>query len=238
MALAPPPALPARAADTAPTEAVFADAKAAAPALVASLVAVAPARIVADLDGLSARLGLPMQAGHELLTWLGSSGKVGDGQRFRRLWDRLDPSAPLAVAWVLAPQAGVRGYCAALSFKDATLARQSLDDSGQPWWAGRGVFAIEVAGGQTIWATVKGRTLLIASSAEVLLLGGALTESLRTNPKLGQTVLTIMPQALARASGLSKDQIVAGVVHALGRAASRGTVPRGPSACKLRWPRP
>jgi hypothetical protein len=227
VALAPRPALPARAADTVPTEAVFADARTAAPALVASLVAVSPARIVADLDGLSARLGLPMQAGHELVAWLGSSGKVGDGQRFQRFWDRLDPSAPLAVAWLLAPRAGVRGYCAALSFKDATSARQSLDDLGNHGGPAGGVFAIEVTAGQTIWATVKGPTLLVASSAEVLLLGGALTESLRTNPKLGQTVLTIMPQALARASGLSRDQIVAGVLYASGRAASRGTVTPG-----------
>jgi hypothetical protein len=207
----------------APVEPIFAPTSTAKASLVGSLVSVAPSRIVADLDALSKRLGLPMQAGQELLSSLGSLGLVGDAAHFRQVWDRLDQAATVAIVWVLPPKSAGKGYCAAMTFKDAAGARQTLDDLGKPGAQHDGVFERKVGDGDSIWAASRGRTLFVSNSADALLLGGGLAESAQVSPrgsaKDGQIVLSALPQALAKASGQSNEQIVARLTGALATAA-------------------
>jgi hypothetical protein len=214
-----PLAAPAVAAPAAPAEPVFVPVATAKAALVGSLVSVAPSRIVADLDVLSKRLGLPMQAGQELLSSLGSLGWVGDAAHSRQVWERLEPSAPVATVWVLPSKSAGKGYCAALTFKDPAGARQTLDDLGKPGAQQTGMFERKVAGADSIWAATKGRTLFVSNSAEALSLGGGLAESAQISPKEGQLVLSALPQALAKASGQSNEQLVARLTGALAETA-------------------
>lgn len=207
--------------------------------LVASLVTIGPGKIVADLDALSKRLGLPMQAGQELLSSLGSAGLVGDAASFRALWEHLDTTAPVAIAWVLPGKAAAKGYCAALTFKDAVGARQGLDGLGKPGAQRDGAVERKVPDGSSIWAATKGRNLFVSNSADALLLAGGLAEAAqlapqpRTQPSAqpspqpgsqpsssdGQVVFSLLPQALAKASGQTNEQIIAQLVGALGTAA-------------------
>jgi hypothetical protein len=222
---------------TAPAEPVFSPVSAAAATLVGSLVAVPPSAIVADLDALSKRLMLPMQAGQELVSSLGGLGLVGDAAHFRQVWERLDSKALLAVVWVLPPKAAGKGYCAALTFKDAAGAKQTLDDLGKPGAQHDGVVERKVPGGDAIWAATKGRTLFVSNSADALLLGGSLAEQAQSSPqaslKDGQVVLSALPPALAKASGQSKEQIVARIAGALGEAAQTASEKMAAGAQRL-----
>ena len=192
-------------------------------ALVGTLVTIGPSKIVGDLDALSKRLGLPMQAGQELLSSLGSLGLVGDAAHFRAFWDGLDGGAQVAITWVLPANAAAKGYCAALTFKDAALARLGLDGLGKPGAERDGVFERKVPDGSSIWATTKGRTLFVANSADALLLAGELAAAAQSTPQPslsdGQILISLLPQALAKASGKSNEQIVAHLTEALGSAA-------------------
>jgi hypothetical protein len=194
---------------------VFTPAAQAKSALVGSLVSVAPSLIVGDLDTLSKRLGLPMQAGQELLSFFGSLGLFGDAAHFRQVWDRLDGSAALAIVWVLPQKSEAKGFCVALTFKDAALARRTLDELGKPGAQRDGVVERIVPGGDSVWAGSKGRTLFVSNSAQALLLGGGLAEAAQISPKDGQIVVSALPQALAKASGQSNDAVVAQISAAL-----------------------
>jgi hypothetical protein len=200
-------------------EPVFVPIPAAQPALVGSVVTVAPSGIVGDLDALSKRLGLPMQGGQELLSALGSLGLVGDAAHFRQVWDRLDPAAAVAVVWVLPPKAEGKGYCAALTFKDAAGAKQTLDELGAAGAQRDGMFERKVPSGDSIWAATKARTLLVSNTPDALVLGGGLAEAAQVSPREGQVVLSVLPQALAKATGESNDALVARMTSALGEAA-------------------
>lgn len=214
-------------------EPVFAAPSTAQASLVASLVTAGPGGIVADLDALSRRLGLPMQAGQELLSWIGSSGVMGDAQHFRQLWERLDPAAPVAIVWLLPPKSTLKGYCAALAFRDASSAKQTLAGLGRPGAERDGLFERTVPGAASVWATVKGRTLLVSNSPEVLRLGGGLTEAMRKTPQSGQVVLSVLPQALARATGQSNREIAARVAGALDDTARSTTSTTTPASRRM-----
>lgn len=198
---------------------VFAPVATAKAAMVGSLVSVAPSTLVSDLDALSQRLGLPMQAGQEMVASLASLGLVGDATHFRQVWDALDASTPVAVVWVLPPKAEAKGYCAALTFHAPSAAQQALRDLGAPGASRDGVVERKVASGDSVWATVVGKTLLVSNSDEALLLGGALAQQAQRAPKEGQLVLSVLPQALAKASGQSNEQIVARITGAMTAAA-------------------
>ena len=198
---------------TAPVVVVAADPQFAAPAtakaaLVGSLVTVAPNRIVGDLDALSQRLGLPMLLGRELLSALGGLGLAGDSVHFQQLWDRVDPTAPIAVVWVLPPNASAKGYCAAVTFRDRVGAKRTLDEMGAPGQQRSGLVERVSGSGDKIWGGIKGRTLFVSGSAEALLLAGGLAEAAQVPPGKGQMVLTMLPQALAAASGKTPDALV------------------------------
>jgi len=215
----PPPRAPVAPKAAPPVEVVFAPVATAKSAMVGSLVSVAPSKIVADLDALSKRLGLPVQAGQELLSSLGSLGLFGDAAYFRQVWERLDPSAAVAIVWVLSPQSRTKGYCAALTLKDAADAKLTLDELGKPGEQRDGVAERKVEGMDSVWGASKGKTLLVSNSAEALLLAGGLAEAAQVSPKDGQVVLSALPQALAKASGQSNDEIIARLVASLGSAA-------------------
>jgi hypothetical protein len=177
--------------------------------LVGSLVTVAPSRLVGDLDALSKRLGLPMLLGHELLSSLGGLGLAGDGTHFQQLWDRVDPAAPIAVVWVLPPKSEAKGYCAALTFRDRAGAKRTLDEMGSPGQARSGIMERVSGSGDKLWGGIKGRTLFVSGSAEALLFAGGLAEAAQLPPAKGQAILTMLPQALAAASGKTPDALVA-----------------------------
>ena len=202
-------------------------------AMVGSLVSLAPSTIVADLDGLSKRLGLPMQAGQELLSSLGTMGIAGDAAHFRQIWDRLDATAPVAVVWILPPASTTKGYCAALTFKDAAGAKQTMADLGSAGATRDAVVERKVPGGDSVWAATKGRTLFVSNSADTLLLGGGLAESAQIAPKDGQAVISILPQALAKASGQSAEKLVARMSAALGAAAQTAGNKVAPGAQRM-----
>jgi hypothetical protein len=218
-------------------EAVFVPVATAKSSLVGSLVTIGPSKIIGDLDALSKRLGLPMQAGQELLSSLGSLGLVGDAASFRALWDHLDATAPVAIAWVLPAQAAAKGYCAALTFQDAALARRGLDGLGKPGAARDGVVERKVPDGSSIWAATKGRTLFVSNSADALLLAGGLAEAAQVGPHPnlndGQVLVSVLPQALAKASGQSNQQIVAHLTAALGTATQAAGSKTSPGAQRM-----
>jgi hypothetical protein len=214
-----PAATPAAAAQPAaptakPVAVVEVEPKFAAPAtakaaLVGSLVAVAPSKLVGDLDALSKRLSLPMLLGRELLSSLGGLGLAGDSVHFQQLWDRVDASAPIAVVWILPPNASAKGYCAAVTFRDRAGAKRTLDEMGSPGQQRSGIVERVSASGDKLWGSVKGRTLFVSGSADALLLAGGLAEAAQIPPEKGQMVLTMLPQALAKASGKTPAAMVA-----------------------------
>jgi hypothetical protein len=184
-------------------------------ALVGSLVTVAPKRILDDLDGLSQRLKLPMLLGQQLLASLAGMPLFGENARFQQVWDRLDPASPIAVVWVLPPAAQAKGYCAAITFKDSVGAKRTLDEMGVADKQVDGVVLHRSAGGGQIWGGIKGRTLFVSGSAEALLFAGGLAEAAQVSPSRSQVVLTVLPQALAAASGLPPDAVVSFVASLL-----------------------
>ena len=190
-------------------EPVFADAAAARPALVGSLVTVAPAKIIADLDALSRRLGMPMMFGQQLLASLSGMELLGDQAHFRAIWERLDPVAPFAVVWVLPPRSDVKGYCAALTFRDGAGARQTFEEMGSPGEQRSGVASRRTPEGDVLWGSVRGRTLFISGSPEALLLSARLAEATQVPPQTGQIVLTALPPAIVAATGKSRDALLA-----------------------------
>jgi hypothetical protein len=182
------------------------------------MVAVAPGKILADLDALSQRLGLPMKLGQELLSSLGSLGFPGGGSHLKEVLNRLDPASPIAIVWVLAEKSAAKGFCAALTFKAPLGARQTFDEMGSAGAGRNGVFERRVETGDVIWGGIKGRTLFVSGSPEALLFAGALAEAAQLSPPTDQIVFTVLPQALARASGKAPDAIVAQLQAAMSAA--------------------
>jgi hypothetical protein len=209
-------------APVAPAEPVFAAPSTARAALVASLVTVAPAKIIGELDALSRRLELPMILGRELLTAIGGMGLLGDSVRFNAFWDRLDPGAPVAVVWVLPPKSPSKGFCTALTFRNAAAARRTFEEMGAPGAARSGVSERRTPDGNVLWGGVKGRTLFVSNSAEALLLAGGLAEAAQVAPTTGQIVATVLPPALIAASGKTRDALVAEAASMLAREAQSG----------------
>jgi hypothetical protein len=181
----------------------------ATPSLVATLVSIAPQAIVAELDTMSKRFQLPVQLGQALVSSLANVEVGGANLHFQQLWARLDPETPLAVAWVLPRDAKAKGFCAALTFRDNTQARRTMDEMGSPGQQRGALVERRAADGDIIWTAIKGRTLFVSGSPEALLFAGGLAEMAQVRPQRGQVVLTVMPQALATASGKSRKDIVA-----------------------------
>ena len=202
-------------------EPVFVAPAVAASALVGSMVAVAPGKIQADLDALSERLGLPVKLGQQLLSSLGSLGFPGGSGHLQEVLNRLDPASPIAIVWVLAEKSAVKGFCAALTFRAPLGATQTFDEMGSTGAKGKGVFERRVENGDVIWGGIKGRTLFISGSAEALLFAGGLAEAAQLSPPSGQIAFTVLPQALAKASGKTPDAIVAQLVAAMSAATAQ-----------------
>jgi hypothetical protein len=205
-----------------PAEPVFADPAVAAPAVVGSLLAAAPGKILGDLDALSQRLSLPIKLGRELLSSLGSFGFPGGGAHLQAILDRLDAAAPVAIVWVLSEKSRVKGFCAAMTFKESVGARRTFDEMGTLGAERNGVSERRTSDGDLIWGGIKGRTLFISGSAEALLFAGALAEKAQIVPPASQVVLTVLPQALAKASGQSPDALVARLASTMSAAAKSG----------------
>ncbi|MBN2573444.1 MAG: hypothetical protein JXP73_02665 [Deltaproteobacteria bacterium] len=193
----------------APSEPVFAAPASAKPAMVASLVASAPAKIVADLDALSRRLDLPMMLGKEVRSALGGMGLLGDEARFSAVWERLDPATPFAAVWVLPPKSEVKGFCAALTFRDGQGARRTFEEMGTPGAQRSGLSERKTPGGDILWGGVRGRTLFLSGSPEALLLAGGLAEAAQATLPAGQIAVTVLPPAIVVASGKSREALVA-----------------------------
>jgi hypothetical protein len=215
----------------APAEPTFVPVATAKASLVGSLVTVGPAKIVEDLDALSKRMGLPMQAGQELLSMV--MGMGGHAEYFRKVWERLDLSAPTATAWVMPTKAAAKGYCVAMTFKSPDLARSTLDELGKRGAQRDGVFQFVISGADSVWAAVKGKTLFVSNSADALLLAGGLAEASLAAPKEGQLVVSLLPQALAKASGQTNEQILARITAALGAAAQSASGGAGVAAQRM-----
>jgi hypothetical protein len=213
IAAAPPP--PAVVVPPAPVALEFASPASAKSALVGSLVAVAPAKLVGDLDALSKRLELPMRLGQELLSSVGGLGLLGDRAHFQAVWDRLDPAASLAVVWVLPPQAAAKGFCLALTFRDAEGARKTFDELGTAGAQRNGASERRAPSGDVLWGGTRGRTLFVSNSSEALLLAGGLAEAAQAAPTTGQVVATVLPPALVAASGKSREAVLAEVATVL-----------------------
>jgi hypothetical protein len=223
---APPPA-PLEVAKPVLVEPKFAPPQVAGGALVASLLTMSPSRIVGDLDALSQRLSLPMMLGSQLLSLVGTVDIGGKNTQLGAVWDRLDTSMPVSIVWVLPPNQAAKGYCAALTFVDRAAAARTFDEMGTPGAARDGISERRVSSGETIWGGIKDRTLFISGSAEALLLGGGLAESARTVVPKDQLVMTVLPQALAKASGKTADalsaQVASGMLSSFAAAKAKNT---------------
>jgi len=203
-------------------EPVFAEPSVAGSALVGSLVLAAPSKILGDLDALSQRLSLPMKLGQALLPSLGSLGFPGGGAHLQAVLDRLDPASPVAIVWVLSEKSHVKGFCTAMTFKESAGARRTFDEMGTPGAERGGAFERRTSDGDLLWGGVKGRTLFISGSAQALLFAGALAQRAQSDPPASQIVLTVLPQALAKASGQSPDALVAKLASTMSAAAKSG----------------
>jgi hypothetical protein len=193
----------------APVEPTFAVTDGARAGLVGSVVVAAPEKVVADLDALSKRLSLPMMLGRELMTALGHFVIGAKDAQLKSLLDRLDPSTHLAVVWILPPGSTAKGFCAALTFKDGEAARTTFAEMGTKGAERDGLSERRTVTGDVLWGGVKGRTLFVSGSAEALLLAGGLAEAAQAEPIPGQMVATVLPPALMKASGKTRDAIVA-----------------------------
>jgi hypothetical protein len=121
----------------------------------------------------------------------------------------LDKTKPAAIVWVLPPNSEVKGYCAALTFRDAAGARRTFETMGTAGGHGKGLSERKTPQGDTLWGGVKGRTLFVSGSAEALLLAGGLAEAAQVSPPSGQVVVSVLPPALIAASGKSRDALLA-----------------------------
>jgi hypothetical protein len=177
-----------------------------------SLVVAAVPKVLGDLDTLSTRLALPMPLGQSILPALTGGPGPGGVVLTADMLKRLDPAQPMSVIW-LTPNAGVpAGWCAALTFKDAHLARQTLGQVGKVLSHSGSASQVRVPAGDTVWAGLKDRTLLVASSEAVLLSGGAWAQAQQQAPLSGQLVFAVYPQVLAKSTGKPTDALVAGFV--------------------------
>jgi len=226
--LAPAPAALAAAPAVTPVAAAepqFADAAVVGGTVVGSVVTASPRKITGDLDALSRRLQLPMLLGRELVSSLAGMGVMGDSAHFNAVWDRLDEAAPIAIVWVLQPKSRIKGFCAAMTFRDAAGARKTFEEMGAAGAQRNGVSERRTPDGDVIWGGVKGRTLFISGSADALLLAGGLAAAEQAKQPAGQAVVTVLPQALLAASGKSREAVVSEAAALMTREAQGGGKP-------------
>ncbi len=177
-----------------------------------SLVVAALPKVVADLDALSSRLGLPMPLGQSLVPALTAEPGPGGVVLSADLFARLDPAQPVSVVW-LTPSAGAAaGWCAAITFKDAMQARQTLGQVGKVVSHSGAASQLRTPSGDTAWAGLKGRTLLVANREDVLLSGGTWAQAQQQGTLPGQVVFTLHPQVMAKLTGKPMDALVTGFV--------------------------
>ena len=157
--------------------------------------------IVADLDAFARALQLAMPLGQAALDQLLQGLKAGLPLG-REQVDRLDPKASLA----LVATAGSTGMCLALTFKDAGLARRTLEDL---------VPANQRTPGASVWHlgkdsffALQGRTLLAGDSERSLVSLGALAMEGQRAPRDGQVAVTLYPPAAARSQGVPLATLV------------------------------
>jgi hypothetical protein len=167
-----------------------------------------PDALAAELDAFARDAALPLPLGQTALDMI-LKELAGGMHLSREQLSRLAPTESVAVV-ALFPRANTpEGVCAALSFKDAALAQKTLDELG-PETARQGAVSARKLSldsddssskkrrfGDQVWAAVSDRTLLVGSSPEVLLAGGALAIEAQQAPRDGQIVVTVHPQAMA-----------------------------------------
>lgn len=176
-----------------------------------TLVVAALPKVLGDLDALSTRLALPMPLGQSVLPALTGPGPGGVVLTTEMI-QRLDPAQPMSVIWVTPNANAPAGWCAAITFKDANLARQTLGQLGTVVAHSGAASQVRTPAGETAWAGLKDRTLLVSNAEAVLLSGGpwALAQLQASLP--GQVVFAVYPQVMAKLTGKPMDALVAGFV--------------------------
>jgi hypothetical protein len=180
-----------------------------------TLVVAALPKVLADLDALSTRLGLPMPLGQSIVPALTGSSGPGGVVLTAEMLQRLDSAQPTSVVWLTPNASAPAGWCAAITFKDANLARQTLGQLGRILSHSGAASQLRTPSGATAWAGLKDRTLLVANSEAVLLSGGPWAQAQQQAPLPGQLVFTIRPQVMAKPSGKPIDALLAGALDQL-----------------------
>jgi len=210
---APPAATPAAAVApavvTIETELKLAPAQTASESLGMSLLVASPMKLVADLDGISKDLQLPMPLGQSLLPLLTSGAGPGGMKVSAEALQRLDPARPLAVIWLVHGAHQPVVWCAALAFKDEKFAKQSLQTLGTVSEERAGAKHMKMPTGEMVWAATADRQLLLSDTLETLLAGGASAIATQATPALGQVLFTVNPSIMAKSTGQSLDALTA-----------------------------
>lgn len=199
---------------------VLEEAEASRASLVARIV-ISPSQMVSDLNALSDHLSFPIKLGNELQSYVGAWGHPDSTRRLLELANQLDPRTPSVVVWLLAPKSRMMGFCAALTFIDATRIQTYLNEFGREHSFHEGISERIDAQGSRLFLAALGRTLLVANSPGALRNGGALAmENLGNTPQIEST---IWPQAFMKGSGLTAKTIAAFLIHQLeSESVSRG----------------
>jgi hypothetical protein len=164
------------------------------------VTAAAPESLAASLDAFADRLQLPMKLGQAALDQL--TRQTTGPLLTREQLGRLDPGQSVAV--VALPT----GPCLALTFKDAGLARKTLEETGPETQRVEGASARKMSSGQEAWMGLSDRTLLAATTKDALLAAGALALEAQRMPRDGLVAVTLYPQNMAQAQGMSLAALV------------------------------
>jgi hypothetical protein len=164
-------------------------------------------KLVADLDGMSKSLELPMQLGQSLIPTLTSFFEPVMTNVTRETLDSLDVTRPMAVIWLAKGSDAPAGWCAAIAFKEHAVASDALQRIGTVGTQSEGTSERRLASGEVVWGAVKDRELLLSSSRENLLAAGALAITAQGTPITGQALFTMSPSGMARSTGQSLDVV-------------------------------
>jgi hypothetical protein len=190
----------------------LAPAQAAAESMGMSLLVASPMKLVADLDGVSKDLQLPMALGQALLPMITSGAGPGGMNVNAEALGHLDASRPLSVIWLVRGAEQPVGWCAALAFKDETVAKKSLESLGKPQEERAGARHLKTSSGDMVWAAVAQHQLVLADTVDNLLTGGALAAQSQSTPMIGQVLFTINPTVMAKSTGQSLDALSAALL--------------------------
>jgi hypothetical protein len=157
-----------------------------------TVVIAPPLALAADLDDMSSALGVPAALGQSLIDALTSAPLFGGARITRADIESLDRDRPVTAVGLVGG-----GACVALTFRDTSTARHTLERLfGRVAILGPAGL-VQLPSNDPLWAGVSSRTLFLAVDPDTILDAGALALELQLQPRSSQAAFTLYPRALA-----------------------------------------